>query len=43
MLENSVDKPNFRKKAVERSGVCSAVYGTVHYKAPLKSFDKSRE
>ena len=23
-------------------GVCSAVYGTVHYKEPLKSFDKSR-
>ena len=23
-------------------GVCSAVNGTVHYKDPLKSFDKSR-
>ena len=27
---------------VERSGVCSAVYGAEHYKEPLKSFNKSR-
>ena len=27
---------------VQRNGVCSAVYGAVHYKEPLKSFDKSR-
>ena len=25
-----------------RPGECSAVYGTVYYKEPLKSFDKSR-
>ena len=29
-------------QTVQRSGVCSAVYGTVHYKESLKSFDKSR-
>ena len=26
----------------QRPGVCSDVYGTVHYKDPLKLFDKSR-
>ena len=25
---------------VQRPGVCSAVYGKVNYKEPLKSFDK---
>ena len=29
-------------QTVQRSGVCSAVYGTVHYKKPLKSFNKTR-
>ena len=29
-------------QAVQRPGVLSVVYGTVHYKEPLKSFDKSR-
>ena len=29
-------------QTVQRAGVCSAVCGTVHYKEPLKSFDKSR-
>ena len=26
----------------QRPGVCSDVFGTVHYKDPLKLFDKSR-
>ena len=26
-------------QTVQRHGVCSAVYGTVHYKEPLKSFE----
>ena len=30
-------------QTVQRPGVYSAVYGTVHNKEPLKSFDKSRE
>ena len=30
-------------QTVQRTGVYSAVYVTVHYKEPLKSFDKSRE
>ena len=29
-------------QTVQRPGVCSAVYGTLHYKKPLKSFDKTR-
>ena len=29
-------------QTVQKSGVCRFVYGTVHYKKPLKSFDKSR-
>ena len=29
-------------QTVQRPGVCSAVCGTVHYKMPLKSFDKGR-
>ena len=29
-------------QTVQRHGVCSDVYGTVHYKEPLKLFDKSR-
>ena len=29
-------------QTVQRNGVCSDVYITVHYKEPLKSFDKSR-
>ena len=29
-------------QTVQRPGVCSAVYGTTHYKEPLKSFNKSR-
>ena len=29
-------------QAVRNHGVCSAVYDTVHYKEPFKSFDKSR-
>ena len=28
-------------QTARRSGVCSAVYGSVHYKEHLKSFDKS--
>ena len=28
-------------QSVQRAGVCSAVYGTVHYKEPLNLFDKS--
>ena len=32
----------FVRQTVQRPVVCSAVYGTVHYKEPLKSFDKSR-
>ena len=27
-------------QTVQRNGVCSDVYGTVHYKEPLKLFDK---
>ena len=27
---------------VQKPGVCCAVYGSVHYKEPLKSFEKSR-
>ena len=26
-------------QTVQRPGVCSAAYGTVHYKEPLKSFE----
>ena len=26
-------------QTVQRHGVCSAAYGTVHYKEPLKSFE----
>ena len=29
-------------QTVQRHGVCSDVYSTVHYKEPLKLFDKSR-
>ena len=29
-------------QTVQMSGVCSDVYGTVHYKESLKLFDKSR-
>ena len=29
-------------QSVQRHGVCSAVYATVHYREPLKSFEKSR-
>ena len=29
-------------QTVQRHGVCSDVYGTVHYKEPLKLFDNSR-
>ena len=29
-------------QTIQRPGVNSAAYGTVHYKEPLKSFDKSR-
>ena len=29
-------------QTVQRPGLCSDVYGTVHYKEPLKLFDKSR-
>ena len=29
-------------QTVQRHGVCSEVYGTLHYKEPLKLFDKSR-
>ena len=29
-------------QTVQRHGVCSDVYGTVHYKEPLKLFDKTR-
>ena len=29
-------------QTVQKPGVCSAVFGTVHYKAPLNSFKKSR-
>ena len=29
-------------QTVHRHGVCSDVYGTVHYKEPLKLFDKTR-
>ena len=29
-------------QTVQRHGVCSDVYGTMHYKEPLKLFDKSR-
>ena len=29
-------------QTVQRPRVCSAVYGGVHYKEPLKLFDKSR-
>ena len=29
-------------QTVQMPGVFSAVYGTVHYKKPLKSFDKRR-
>ena len=29
-------------QTVQMPGECSAIYGTVHYKEPLKSFDKSR-
>ena len=29
-------------QTVQRHGVSSTVYGTVHFKEPLKSFDKSR-
>ena len=29
-------------QTVQSHGVCSAIYGTVHYKEPLKSFDKSK-
>ena len=28
-------------QTVQRPGMCSAVYGSVHYKEPLKTFDKS--
>ena len=28
-------------KAVARPGVCSVVYGTVHYKESFRAFDKS--
>ena len=29
-------------QTVQRHGVCSDVYGTMHYEEPLKLFDKSR-
>ena len=29
-------------QTVQMHGVCGALYGTVHYKEPLESFDKSR-
>ena len=29
-------------QTVQMHGVCSTVYGIVHYKEPLKSFDMSR-
>ena len=29
-------------QTIQRHGVCIAVYGTVHYKEPLKSFYKSK-
>ena len=29
-------------QTVQMPGVCRAAYGNVHYKEPLKSFDKSR-
>ena len=29
-------------QTVQRPGVCSVVYGVVHYNKPLTSFDKSR-
>ena len=29
-------------QTVQKPGLCSAVFGTVHYKAPLNSFKNSR-
>ena len=29
-------------RAVQRSGKCSAVYGNMHYKVALRSFENSR-
>ena len=29
-------------QTVQRHGVCSDIYGTVHYKEPLKLYNKSR-